>query len=76
MKMELAPRLNLITGDNGLGKVVPAGHRMVGADPDVGQDAGDASRRAWKTPGGLARGTSTIGYGYEKTSGGLSEKRR
>ena len=43
MKMELAPRLNLITGDNGLGKSILAGRRVVGADTHLGTQPGHPS---------------------------------
>ena len=35
MEMELAPRLNLITGDNGLGKSVSARRGLVGAHAEM-----------------------------------------
>jgi len=65
MEMELAPRLNLITGDNGLGKtflldiawwvLTRTWARMPVLPP----------ARGWKVPRGLARGSSEIAYRYK-----------
>jgi hypothetical protein len=73
MKMELAPRLNLITGDNGLGKTLLLDIAWWVLTQTWARRPAMPPRRAWRTPEGAAKGTSTIDYGYQKASGGLFE---
>jgi hypothetical protein len=73
MEIDFRPRMNFLTGDNGLGKtflldiawwvLTRTWARLPATPPGKG----------WKTPKGTARGTSSIAYGYEKASGGHFE---
>ncbi len=73
MEIDFRPRMNFLTGDNGLGKtflldiawwVLTRTWARLPAGPPL---------KAWKTPEGTARGTTSIGYGYEQASGGVFE---
>ncbi len=73
MEIEFRPRMNFLTGDNGLGKtflldiawwVLTRTWAKLPAAPPL---------RAWKTPRGIARGTASIAFGYEQASGGPLE---
>jgi len=71
MEIDFSPRMNFLTGDNGLGKTFLLDIAWWGLDPDVGAAAGGPSLKARKTPKGTARGTTSIGFGYEQASGGV-----
>lgn len=73
MEIEFRPRMNFLTGDNGLGKtflldiawwVLTRTWAKLPAAPPL---------RAWKTPRGIVRGTASIAFGYEQASGGPLE---
>ncbi len=78
MEIHFKPRMSFLTGDNGLGKtflldiawwVLTRTWARAPATPP--RPSSYRPVKGWKTPEGTATGTSSIGYGYEKASGGL-----
>jgi hypothetical protein len=69
MEMKLAPRLNLITGDNGLGKTFLLDIAWWALTRTWARMPVTPPVRGWKVPRGTARGTSTIAFGYRNGSG-------
>jgi hypothetical protein len=73
MEIHLKPRINFLTGDNGLGKTFLLDiawwvlTRTWAGMPAI------PPRRGWKVSGGTERGTSAIRYGYDKGSGKVFE---
>jgi hypothetical protein len=69
MEIHFKPRMNFLTGDNGLGKTFLLDiawwvlTRTWAGMPAI------PPRRGWKVPGGTETGTPVIGYGYDKGSG-------
>ncbi len=71
MQIEFKPRMNFLTGDNGLGKTFLLDIAWWVLTRTWARSPATPPRRSWKTPEGTARGTSSIEYGYEKSSGGV-----
>jgi hypothetical protein len=71
MEIDFKPRMNFLTGDNGLGKTFLLDIAWRVLTRTWARSPAMPPRRGWKTPDGPHRGTSSIGYGYEKASGGL-----
>jgi hypothetical protein len=71
MEIEFKPRMNFLTGDNGLGKTFLLDIAWWVLTRTWARSPATPPRRGWKTPEGAHRGTSSIGFGYEKASGGL-----
>lgn len=71
MEIDFKPRMNFLTGDNGLGTTFLLDIAWWVLTRTWAKAPATPPRRGWKTPGGAARGTSSIGYGYEKATGGL-----
>ena len=71
MEIDFKPRMNFLTGDNGLGKTFLLDIAWWVLTRTWAKSAVTSPRRGWKTPEGTAKGTTSIGYGYEKASGGL-----
>ncbi len=71
MEIDFKPRMNFLTGDNGLGKTFLLDIAWWVLTRTWARSPATPPRRGWKTPEGTHRGTSSIGYGYEKASGGL-----
>ena len=73
MEIHFKPRMNFLTGDNGLGKTFLLEIAWWVLTRTWARAPMMPPRRAWKTPTGTARGASAIAYGYGKGSGGLFE---
>ena len=71
MEIDFKPRMNFLTGDNGLGKTFLLDIAWWVLTRTWARSPATPPRRGWKSPEGTHRGTSSIGYGYEKASGGL-----
>ncbi len=71
LEIDFKPRMNFLTGDNGLGKTFLLDIAWWVLTRTWAKTPATPPRKGWKTPKGTARGTSSIEYGYEKASGGL-----
>ena len=69
LEIDFKPRMNFLTGDNGLGKTFLLDIAWWVLTRTWARAPATPPRRGWKTPEGTFRGTSSIGYGYEKGSG-------
>jgi hypothetical protein len=67
MEMELAPRLNLITGDNGLGKTFLLDIAWWVLTWTWARMPAKPPTRGWRVAGGLARSTSAIAFRYKSS---------
>ena len=68
MEIHFKRRMNFLTGDNGLGKTFLLDIAWWVLTQTWVRAPAVPPRRGWRTPAGTARGTSAIGYGYEKGS--------
>ena len=71
MEIDFKPRMNFLTGDNGLGKTFLLDIAWWVLTRTWARAQAIPPLKGWRTPEGTARGTSSIEYGYEKSSGGL-----
>jgi hypothetical protein len=69
MEIHFNPRLNFLTGDNGLGKTFLLDIAWWVLTRTWAGMAAIPPRQGWKVPRGTERGTSAISYGYDKGSG-------
>jgi hypothetical protein len=73
MEIHFKPRMNFLTGDNGLGKTFLLDIAWWALTRTWARAPATPPRRGWKTPEGTARGTSSIGYGFRMGSGKIFE---
>ncbi len=69
MEIQFKPRMNFLTGDNGLGKTFLLDIAWWVLTRTWAGMPATPPRRGWKVPGGTQRGTSAIKYGYDRGSG-------
>ncbi len=69
MEIHFRPRINLLTGDNGLGKTFLLDIAWWVLTRTWAGMPATPPRQGWKTPSGTERGTSVIQYGYRNGSG-------
>jgi predicted ATPase len=71
MDIEFRPRMNFLTGDNGLGKTFLLDISWWALTRTWARSPATPPLRGWRTAEGTARGSSSITYEYQKASGGL-----
>jgi hypothetical protein len=72
MEIQFKPRMNFLTGDNGLGKTFLLDIAWWVLTRTWARAPVTPPRKGWKTlVGKVTGGSSAIGYAYEKSSGGL-----
>ena len=75
MEIRFRPRMNFLTGDNGLGKTFLLDIAWWVLTRTWARSPVIPPLRGWKVPGGIVRGTSSIHYGYGQGSGRIPENK-
>ena len=73
MRVRFKPRMNFLTGDNGLGKTFLLDVAWWVLTRTWAREPVIPPLRGWRVPGGTARGTSSIRYSYGNGSRKIAE---